>query len=88
MSNGARVTVPLPTGGTAEGVEVQVDESTERWSEFTFHDGTVMRAKLTIVSAVRVDGHFDQQGNPLYTINATPVFGMLNVPQEYRKKVQ
>src|SRR5262249_4313619 len=88
MSDGPKVTVPLPTGGTGEGIQVQVEESTERWSEFTLTDGTVVRAKLTIISAVRVDGQFDQEGNPLYMTNATPVFSMVSVPAKLRKKVQ
>ena len=55
-----KVTVAVPpTGEPKEGVEVQIEESTERWSEFKFEDGTVIRAKLTIMSAVRVEGEYD-----------------------------
>jgi hypothetical protein len=83
---GRRVKVRLPTGDEGEGTEVQVDESNERWSEFKFSDGTVVRAKVTVVSAVRVDGHFDQFGNPLYSTNFSPVMTIVNVPEQYRKK--
>ena len=89
MSNGGRkITVPLPTGGTAQGVEVQVEESSERWSEFTLADGTVIRAKVTITSAIRVDGHYDPLGNPVYTTNMTPVLSIVSVPDALLKKVQ
>lgn len=85
---GRKVPVTLPTGQQGEGIEVQVDESNEKWSEFTLQDGTIIRAKLTITSAVRVDGQFDQLGNPLYVTNLAPVLTIVSVPEQYRKKVQ
>ena len=88
MSNGHKVTVPLPTGGTAEGIEVQVEESSEKWSEFTLQDGTVSRAKVTLTSAVRVDTVYDPMGYPLYQTNLTPVLSIVSVPANLRKKVQ
>ena len=88
MSGGHKVTVQLPTGGTAEGIEVQVEESTERWCEFTLQDGTIMRAKVIIISAVRVDGEYDQFGNPMYQTNLAPVLNIVSVRDEFRKKVQ
>jgi hypothetical protein len=63
-----RVKVMLPTG-SAEGVEVQVDESHERWSEFKMQDGSTIRVKVTLASAVRVDNQFDSSGNPIYSAN-------------------
>jgi hypothetical protein len=71
-----------------EGVEVQVDESTERWSEFTLQDGTVMRVKVTVTSAVRVKDQYDAVGNPLYMVNFAPVTTLVSVPEALRKKVQ
>jgi hypothetical protein len=85
---GRKVPVTLPSGQQGEGIEVQVDESNERWSEFTLQDGAIIRAKLTITSAVRVDGQFDQLGNPLYVTNLAPVLTIVSVPEQYRKKVQ
>jgi hypothetical protein len=83
-----KVAVMLPTGEKAEAVEVQVEESTERWSEFTLQDGTIMRVKATILSAARIDGQYDQAGNPMYVTNVTPVMTIVNVPERYRKKIQ
>jgi hypothetical protein len=87
MSNGRKVKVQLATGGTVEGTEIQVNESSERWSDFTLADGTVLRAKLAITSAVRVDGQYDPQGNPMYTLNMAPIITVLSVPEELRRKV-
>jgi hypothetical protein len=81
-----KITVDLPTGGKGEGVQVQVEESTERWSEFTLEDGTVIRAKASIASCVRVDGQYDPLGNPLYLTNFQPILTIVSVPESLRKK--
>jgi hypothetical protein len=80
-----KVKVTLPDGRPGEGTEVPVAESNERWSEFTFDDGTVIRGKMTISSAVRVDGEFDAQDNPIYVINFAPLMAVVNVPEKYKK---
>ncbi len=82
--------VKVPIQGTTElvdGVEVQVDVSTERWSEFTLEDGTILKVKMSIVSAVRVEGVFDPAGNPQYVLNIAPVVAMVSSPEAIRKKV-
>jgi hypothetical protein len=78
----------MPGGPMVDGTEVQVEESTEKWSEFHLADGTLLRAKLRIVSAVRVDGQYDPQGNPMYAINMTPTMAIIEAPEHLRKKVQ
>jgi hypothetical protein len=83
-----KIPVTLPSGEKTEGVEVQVEESNEKWSEFTLQDGTVIRAKAAVTSAVRVNGQFDPLGNPLYLTNLTPVLTIVSVPEQLRKKVQ
>jgi hypothetical protein len=86
MSNSNKVKVPLPTGG--EGTNVQVEESAERWSEFKLGDGTVVRAKVTMMSAVRLDNQYDQLGNPMYVTNLTPIMVIVSVPDTLKKKMQ
>jgi hypothetical protein len=81
--------VPIQgTNETVDGVEVPVEESNERWSEFKLEDGTVLKIKMTVISAVRVEGQFDQAGNPIYVLNMTPVMAVVDVPERLRKKAQ
>jgi hypothetical protein len=82
-----KVQVPFGMPGQmVDGVEVSVDESTEKWSEYKLSDGTVIRGKMTIISAVRVDGQFDPQGNPMYAINMTPAMAIVASPEHLRRK--
>ena len=82
-----KITVPLPSGNV-EASEVQVEESTERWSEFQLQDGTVIRAKATVLSAARIDGQYDPLGNPMYHVNVAPIITLVSAPERLRKKVQ
>ena len=66
-----KVKIPMPpTGAQVDGFEVPVVESTERWTEVKLEDGTVLRVKASILSAVRVPGQFDNDGNPMYALRS------------------
>jgi len=75
-----------PLAGRPDGVPVEVDVSTERWSDYKLSDGTVVKAKVTIVGAVRLN-QFDPNNNrPVYAIEATMTTVVSEVPQELMKQ--
>lgn len=73
-----KVVVPLPDDPSkmVDGHDIPVAESLERWSEIRLEDGTTFRAKISIVSAVKLIDKVDAKGNPVYLINAAPVITM------------
>jgi hypothetical protein len=77
-----------PDGTQGDGVEVYISESTERWSEYTLEDGTVLRFKMVIAAFVRSDNEYDPEGNPVYAIRAAPQINFINVPDKFIKKGQ
>jgi hypothetical protein len=79
-----RTKVPIPTG-MADGFEVPILESKERWTELTLEDGTVLRVKPNIITAIRVDGQYDQDGNPLYALKSTQIMAVVSCPDRLRK---
>jgi hypothetical protein len=83
-----KVPVPLPNGATGQADEIFPRESKEGWNEYLLEDGTVIRAKLAVISFLRVDGEYDPEGNPLYAMKATSTHVITSVPEELRKKVQ
>jgi hypothetical protein len=83
-----RSRVKLPTGQEVDAFEVPIEESMERWSEFKFEDGTILRAKMNIVSVHRVPDTWDPQGNPFYVLNMAPAMAIIESPEHLRKKVQ
>ncbi len=82
-----KVKMPSPDGnGIIEGTEVQIAESVERWSEFTLEDGTIVRAKQVMTSAVRIDGQYDAEGRPIYVARGAPMIVVVSVPENLLKK--
>jgi hypothetical protein len=81
-----RGTMKLPDGKVVEGVEVQILESTEKWSEFTLEDGSILRAKVNMMSYLRPDGQYDPDGNPAYLGKAQITTAIVSVPEQLRQK--
>lgn len=77
----------VPGGPSLDAVEISVDDSSEKWSEYKLSDGSRIRVKQVLMEVSRVDGQFDQEGNPLYVIKAQPVMAILEVPDKLKKKV-
>ena len=80
-----RTKVQLPGEATAlDAVEVPVVESTERWTDVTLGDGATLRIKASIVGAVRIEGKWDPEGNPVYQVRVNQVM-TVNAPEHFKK---
>ena len=77
--------VQLPTG-VVEGIDVAIKDSHEKWSEVELADGTTLRIKPNVLMVTRIDGQYDQEGNPMYVLNANQVMTAVNVPAHLRKQ--
>lgn len=80
-----KVPFPLPSSPDRDGWEVAVRESMERWTEVTLEDGTVLRIKVTVLGAVRIDGEYDPDGNPAYVLRMNPVVTTTNSDPRLRR---
>lgn len=85
MTDGKRVQVKTPDGRDVNGVEVDVAESVDRWSDVTLTDGTKFRMKLSVSGMIRVDGEYDAAGNPSYVIAAQPIIVISEAPDTLKK---
>jgi len=72
-------------GKETDGMEVPVIESTERWTDIKLEDGTVLRIKPSVMSAVRLNGQFDPEGNPMYAIRAANAMMVAETPDHLKK---
>jgi hypothetical protein len=75
----------VPGVPPVDGVEVPVDESSEKWSEYKLEDGTTIRLKQVLMEVIRT-GQYDPEGNPLYAIKAQPVLLVVDVPDKLKRK--
>ena len=68
--------------------KVDVEESTERWSEMRLTDGTVLRAKIVVVGVARLDDQHDSDLNPIYHVRSQNIISVVEAPDELKAKVQ
>ena len=59
-------------------------EAHEKWTEIKLEDGSSLRIKAVIIGAVRIEGQYDQEGNPLYMVKANQVM-TVSAPDHLRK---
>jgi hypothetical protein len=80
-----KVISPL-TGKEADAVIIDIEESTERWSEIVLSDGARLRLKQVIIEVARIEGQFDANGNPLYLVQSAPIMAIGSIPPDLLKK--
>jgi hypothetical protein len=68
-----------------DGIEVDVEESLEKWSEIKLTDGTVLRVKMTVAGAIRAENEYDQLGQPVYSLNMSPNIVIMSIPDNLKK---
>lgn len=73
-------------GRQMDATVVSIVESVDRWSDVKLDDGTLLRVKLSVLSASRVDGEYDPSGNPAYVLTMTPTMVVAEAPDKLRKK--
>ena len=76
------------TGRELEGTIVDVDESTERFSDIKLQDGTKIRMKPVVTEVIRIDNQWDLDGNPLYVVRSANVIAVSDVDDAFKRKVQ
>jgi hypothetical protein len=77
----------FPDGKVVDAVEVDVEETTERWTDVKLTDGTTLRVKMTVIGAMRAVDTYDASGQPMYNVNMAPVIAVTDVPERLKKKV-
>ena len=62
------VKVQTPSGRLVEAVQVDYEAVAEPWTTYTLSDGSVIKVRVTLKSVLRLEGEFDQGGNPVYYV--------------------
>lgn len=74
-------------GRQVQATPIDVNQSSERWNEYFLEDGTVLKMKLVLKKVFRVDGEFDEEGNPVYVMQSTNVTSV-SAPGDSKKPPQ
>ena len=72
-------------GRDADGLEVRFKGIHEEWNEYDLEDGTTLRMKAVVSDIVRLDGEYDQEGNPIYLVKAGNMV-VVKAPDNLKRK--
>jgi hypothetical protein len=81
---GGKRKITLPTGEEVEADVIGYRANVEHWNEYLLDDGTVVRLKPVVTEVLRLEGQYDQHGNPGYIIQSTNVTAV-DAPEELRR---
>ncbi len=80
--------VRMESGDSVEGTVVNIVESTERFTDIKLEDGTILKAKVVVVEAVRVDDQWDNDGNPAYVLKNQTIVAVAETPDNLKREIQ
>ena len=56
------VNIPIPNNPPIKGLDIPIDNSSEKFNEYTLNDGTILRVKLVISGVIRAKTNGTQKG--------------------------
>lgn len=77
--------IRLPGGETVDAAEVPFQTGAEHWNEYVLQDGTVLKLRTVTTEILRVEGQFDNDGNPVYILKSTNVLAV-SAPDSLRRR--
>lgn len=86
MADDRKIKVAMADGTMSEGTEIPVVTAEEPWTKVELKDGAALRMKNVIISVIRLEGKFDQEGSPIYIVKAAQAVSVDYVPDELKKK--
>jgi len=77
-------TLKGPDGSPVEATELSFQSTREYWNEYLLDDGTVLRLKAVATEIFRIEGKYDQEGNPMYLLKSQNVI-VVSAPDQLRQ---
>ena len=65
--------------------EVEFETEQENWNRYILHDGSALKVKVVLAEVLRVEGHYNPNGDPVYSVNATIAVSSTS-PDNLKKK--
>ncbi len=63
-------------GKEVDAVELPFQAAGEHWNEYLVNDGSVIKLKTITTQVFRLEGHYDNDGNPIYLIKSTNILAV------------
>jgi hypothetical protein len=78
---------PFPNSPQVDAERIEVKNAEESWNVYWLDDGSKIRLKPVVTEVWRVEGAFDNDGNPLY-VTKTALVQAVDAPTELKRKLQ
>jgi hypothetical protein len=88
ISRGGRVRkrkIPGPGGHMVDATELSFQNVREHWNEYLLDDGSIIKLKPVATEVFRIDGQFDQEGNPVYFLRSKNIL-VVSAPDDLKKQ--
>ncbi len=72
-------------GEEVDATEVEFQTRKEDWNEYQLMDGSVIKMKAVVGDIIRIEGKFDNEGNPVYVVRSNNVL-MVRSPDNLKRK--
>lgn len=72
-------------GREVDATEVEFQTRKEDWNEYQLMDGSVIKMKLVVSEIFRIEGVYDNEGNPVYHIKSANV-PLVRSPDNLKRK--
>lgn len=73
-----------PNGEMLDGTEVGFRSDGEYWNEYLLDDGSVIRFKAVVAQVTRIDGLYDDEGEPMYAVKSNNIM-TVSAPENLRR---
>lgn len=77
--------IPDLNGQLVDGTLVDINESTERFSDVKLADGTLLRVRTVVQEVVRFDSLWTKDGEPMYSVKSATIPTVIEFPDVLRK---
>jgi hypothetical protein len=71
-------------GRTVDVEIIEFEADKEQWSTYLLHDGSSLKVKAVVTEVARIEGMYDQKGDPVYMIQASQIMHV-NAPESLRR---
>ncbi len=71
-------------GQQVDATEVDFETRKEDWNEYQLMDGSTIKMKLVMAEIFRVEGRYDNEGNPIYVLKSKNVL-IVRSPDDLKK---
>ncbi len=84
---GVRRKIATGPGQFHDAELIEVQQAQEQWNQYLLGDGTIVKLKVVVTEIWRLDGEYDNDGNPRYVIKSGNIL-VVNAPDDLRRQPQ